>query len=122
MCPAETYQNILVVMGLRLRDSISLFIEPSPREREKKNYDRWKNIQITPSALTKSYTKHHCLTRSPPYEARAPSEFQFVDQSQKFVIFPNDCLALSANILIGEPGIRAYYIASNDAKLLLSSI
>ena len=80
-----------------------------------------KNIQITPSAPTKSYTKHHCPTR-PPYEARAPSEFQFVDQSQKFVIFPNDCLALSANILIGEPGIRAYNIASNDAKLLLSSI
>ena len=76
----------LVVLGLTALSGISVYIGPSPREREKKREmtDESKNVQTTPPAPTAvgpcptliqhsrtpwhwKFTQPHCATRQPQY-------------------------------------------------------
>ena len=105
----------LAVLGLTaLRDSISVYIGPSPREREKETRkDRWeKNVQTIPPAPTASavgpcptfiqisrtprhwkFTQHHRTTRLPQFGQeflqlhRRPSWIEPHETGSKSIIF-----------------------------------
>ena len=98
----------LVVLGLTaLWDSISVYIGPSPREREKekRNDRREKNVQTTPTRTTASevgpcptinqisrtprhwkFTQHHRTTRPPPESRKIQCWFMTLNLGRSVLI------------------------------------